>query len=522
MENKEILKEEEFLASTGEIGAVNQTMFPTVEAFEINDPKPKKRKGVNCFMVLVAIYLILLTAGAGLLVVKVLNLQERLWAIEIHFTNGTLAAEDSPSFSLLQSVPIPHLTGGTLGLQVLQAQIIQVRTKQEHLLRKVDNFTRSPELFRIKGEKGSTEAQGMPGIPCLPRPPSEKGARGPRHATEAQILALVYWPRNPFSPSCSGFVLNLSSFPGPPGLQGPPGIKGEAGLQGPNGAPGKQGASGTPGQRGEKGSKGDGGLVGPKGEPGAKGDKGDLGLPGSKGDRGMKGDTGVMGPSGAQGSKGDSGKPGPPGVAGFPGTKGDQGQPGEKGLPGSPGTAGSPGAKGEPGTAGSPGLAGLQGQKGTKGESGVPGPAGMKGEMGSPGLEGPKGASGLKGQKGEPGMKGSPGQQGTQGQKGQKGESLVAVRIVGTRTRGRAEVHYNGAWGTICDDDWDNLDATVFCRMLGYSRGTALFSMPPGTGQIWLDNVACQGTEVSLWSCNKNSWGSHNCNHNEDAGVECS
>nr|XP_055172276.1 macrophage receptor MARCO [Nyctereutes procyonoides] len=486
MENKEILKEEEFLASTGEIGAVNQTMFPTVEAFEINDPKPKKRKGVNCFMVLVAIYLILLTAGAGLLVVKVLNLQERLWAIEIHFTNGTLAAEDSPSFSLLQSVPIPHLTGGTLGLQVLQAQIIQVRTKQEHLLRKVDNFTRSPELFRIKGEKGST---------------------------------------------------------GPPGLQGPPGIKGEAGLQGPNGAPGKQGASGTPGQRGEKGSKGDGGLVGPKGEPGAKGDKGDLGLPGSKGDRGMKGDTGVMGPSGAQGSKGDSGKPGPPGVAGFPGTKGDQGQPGEKGLPGSPGTAGSPGAKGEPGTAGSPGLAGppgrpgspgtngmngskgepgLQGQKGTKGESGVPGPAGMKGEMGSPGLEGPKGASGLKGQKGEPGMKGSPGQQGTQGQKGQKGESLVAVRIVGTRTRGRAEVHYNGAWGTICDDDWDNLDATVFCRMLGYSRGTALFSMPPGTGQIWLDNVACQGTEVSLWSCNKNSWGSHNCNHNEDAGVECS
>uniref|UniRef100_A0A8C0KN27 Macrophage receptor with collagenous structure n=1 Tax=Canis lupus dingo TaxID=286419 RepID=A0A8C0KN27_CANLU len=476
MENKEILKEEEFLASTGEIGAVNQTMFPAMEAFEINDPKPKKRKGVNCFMVLVAIYLILLTAGAGLLVVKVLNLQERLWAIEIHFTNGTLAAEDSPSFSLLQSMPIPHLTGGTLGLQVLQAQIIQVRTKQEHLLRKVDNFTRSPG------------AQGMPGIPCLPRPPSEKGARGPRHATEAQILALVYWP-------C------------PPGLQGPPGIKGEAG-------------------EGLSSNKGDGGLVGPKGEPGAKGDKGDLGLPGNKGDRGMKGDTGVMGPPGAQGSKGDSGKPGPPGVAGFPGTKGDQGQPGEKGLPGAPGTAGSPGAKGEPGTAGSPGLAGeVLGPVvgvGRDWSLSLPGPAGMKGEMGSPGLEGPRGASGLKGQKGEPGMKGSPGQQGTQGQKGQKCESLVNVRIVGTRTRGRAEVYYNGVWGTICDDDWDNSDATVFCRMLGYSRGTALFSMPPGTGTIWLDNVACQGTEGSLWSCNKSSWGSHNCNHSEDAGVECS
>ena len=76
----------------------------------------------------------------------VLNLQERLWALEMHFTNGTLAAEDSPSFSLLQSMPIPHLPGGALGLQVLQTQITQVRTRQEHLLRKVDNFTRNPGL----------------------------------------------------------------------------------------------------------------------------------------------------------------------------------------------------------------------------------------------------------------------------------------------------------------------------------------------------------------------------------------
>uniref|UniRef100_A0A8C7A9R0 Macrophage receptor with collagenous structure n=1 Tax=Neovison vison TaxID=452646 RepID=A0A8C7A9R0_NEOVI len=478
MENKEILKEEEFLASTRERTAINRTMIPAMEVFEINDSNPKKRRGVNCFMVMVAIYLILLTAGTGLLVVKVLNLQERLRVLETHF-NGTLAAEDQ---SMFQSVPLLYLPGGTLGLQALQAQITQVRTRQEYLLRKVDNFTRSPELFRVKGERGA---------------------------------------------------------PGPPGLQGPPGIKGEAGLQGPNGAPGKQGA---PGQQGEKGSKGDGGLVGPKGEPGAKGDKGDLGLPGSKGDTGMKGDTGVMGPPGAQGTKGDSGKPGAPGAAGFPGIKGDQGQPGVKGLPGSPGVAGSPGAKGEPGTAGSPGLAGppgtpgrpgadgmkgskgdpgLQGQKGTKGESGVPGPEGMKGQKGNPGQGGLTGAPGLKGQKGEPGEKGSSGAQGTQGEKGQKGEPLQTVRIIGSRNRGRAEIFYNGVWGTICDDDWDNSDATVFCRMLGYSSGTALTNMSPGSGEIWLDNVACRGTEITLWNCRKNNWGAHNCNHNEDAGVEC-
>jgi deleted-in-malignant-brain-tumors protein 1 len=43
-----------------------------------------------------------------------------------------------------------------------------------------------------------------------------------------------------------------------------------------------------------------------------------------------------------------------------------------------------------------------------------------------------------------------------------------------------------------------------------------------GTGQIWLDDVACTGKEQNLTSCDHNGWGTHNCYHYYDVGVECS
>lgn len=84
---------------------------------------------------------------------------------------------------------------------------------------------------------------------------------------------------------------------------------------------------------------------------------------------------------------------------------------------------------------------------------------------------------------------------------------------------------YARQWGTICDDKWDRNDAKVFCRQLGYVdvvRALQGGQVPHGTGQIWLDDFECTGSEQNLAMCQHNGWGSHNCGHHEDAGVECS
>ena len=91
--------------------------------------------------------------------------------------------------------------------------------------------------------------------------------------------------------------------------------------------------------------------------------------------------------------------------------------------------------------------------------------------------------------------------------------------------QGRVEMCNDNVWGTVCGDEWSALDARVVCRQLGFSAngavGLTLAAVPDGTGQIWLDNVNCIGTETRLVDCPAIPFGSHNCVHSEDAGVRC-
>ena len=108
---------------------------------------------------------------------------------------------------------------------------------------------------------------------------------------------------------------------------------------------------------------------------------------------------------------------------------------------------------------------------------------------------------------------------------------------------GRVEVCYNNSYSTVCDDFWDELDATVICRQLGYSYTGKILSRQERPGMIMvvcsadnipvkkagfgsgnsrpilLDNVACDGSEENISQCVYET--DDNCDHSEDAGVIC-
>ena len=85
-------------------------------------------------------------------------------------------------------------------------------------------------------------------------------------------------------------------------------------------------------------------------------------------------------------------------------------------------------------------------------------------------------------------------------------------------------------WGTVCDNNWNEIDASVVCRSLDYQATGAIphegGTFGAGNGPIWIRNVTCVGTESYIVDCiNSRSFrfdgGEAPCNHTEDVGVMC-
>ncbi len=103
-----------------------------------------------------------------------------------------------------------------------------------------------------------------------------------------------------------------------------------------------------------------------------------------------------------------------------------------------------------------------------------------------------------------------------------------SVRLVGgdTTLEGRVEVFLLGQWGTVCDYNWDFLDAIVVCRQLGNLQAVEApryAAFAAGSGPSWYSRVDCTGTERNLTECSKSSSNSGSaCSHSRDAGAVCS
>ena len=101
------------------------------------------------------------------------------------------------------------------------------------------------------------------------------------------------------------------------------------------------------------------------------------------------------------------------------------------------------------------------------------------------------------------------------------------VRLVGgaSQLEGRIEIFLLGQWGTVCNYNWDFVDATVVCHQLGYLRAvgapkSALFGS--NSGPFWYSNVGCAGTEMNLTECGKSySLSGTACSSGQYAGAVC-
>ena len=121
-------------------------------------------------------------------------------------------------------------------------------------------------------------------------------------------------------------------------------------------------------------------------------------------------------------------------------------------------------------------------------------------------------------------------------------EEQIRLLDGGDGKEGRVEIcadddpsdHTPARWGTVCDDYWNNSDADVACRALGYERsepqaGRFLRSrFGSGRNPIWLDDMRCAGDETSLLDCRtarggvaRDLVGVHNCKATEIVGVRC-
>ena len=101
---------------------------------------------------------------------------------------------------------------------------------------------------------------------------------------------------------------------------------------------------------------------------------------------------------------------------------------------------------------------------------------------------------------------------------------VIPVRITSgsSPNEGLVEVYFNGRWGTVCHNNWNDKLASLVCVQLGLSSSGKAADFAPGTGNLFLSNIICSENETTLASCGHYGVGIPvNCDHSKDVGVKC-
>ena len=105
---------------------------------------------------------------------------------------------------------------------------------------------------------------------------------------------------------------------------------------------------------------------------------------------------------------------------------------------------------------------------------------------------------------------------------------MVKWRLVdGTdATNGRFEICIGGTWGTVCDEEFHNIDAKIVCKQLGhsYEGAEAVFGGVFGYGEdaVAITTLHCVGDETAITQCFFTTGSDvSSCSHANDVGIIC-
>ena len=83
-------------------------------------------------------------------------------------------------------------------------------------------------------------------------------------------------------------------------------------------------------------------------------------------------------------------------------------------------------------------------------------------------------------------------------------------------------MYIGGQWVRVCDDGWDDSEAGVVCRQLGFgSSGRAIHHRSSGNQEITVPNFSCSGNESMLLNCSHRGIRMPDCSHLEEVEVAC-